>query len=416
MTENLNPLKAITDRIRSVRNLTSIHKSLFDLIVQPERLLEVSVYLKRDSGELEIYKGYRVHHDTSRGPGKGGIRYHPDVTADSITALAAEMSLKTALVDIPFGGAKGGIACHPETFSEAELERLTRRYAIEINPLVGTYKDVPAPDVNTNEKVMAWFADTIWALNGQNTTSVITGKPLALGGVLGHQGATSLGVLITVKNILEKHNNTLAGKKIILQGFGKVGGPLAFLLHSAGAKIVAIGDISGAIYNRFGIDVVSLGAHLKNGGSLNGFNHAEVIDQKEMWALKADLIIPAALENAIDSKIAEVIDCKYIVEAANGPVTEAADEILSQRQIVVVPDILSNAGGVISSSFEWAQDRQGYSWDAKTATDRLTNKMTEAFEEMWARSQVNKISLRQACLLIAVERLALAHTYRGTFP
>ncbi len=416
MAENLNPLKAVTDRILAAASLSTIHKSLIDLIVNPERILEVSVYLKRDSGDLEIYRGYRVHHDTSRGPGKGGIRYHKDVTRESITALAAEMSLKTALVNIPFGGAKGGIACDPTIFSESELERVTRRYAIEISPLVGTYKDVPAPDVNTNEKVMAWFADTLWSLNGQNTTSVITGKPLALGGVLGHQGATSLGILVTVKNILGRNNKTLAGKKIILQGFGKVGAPLAFLLHSAGAKIIAIADVTGAIYNRFGIDVVGLSEFINNGEDLVSFKQADVISLEEMWALKSDLIIPAALENAIDSKIAELVNCKYIVEAANGPVTETADKILADSGVVVVPDILSNAGGVISSSFEWAQDRQGYSWDAKTTTDRLTSKMTEAFEEMWARSDSLKISLRQACILIAVERLAQAHQYRGIFP
>ncbi len=416
MSEDSNPLKAIQDRIFSVSTLTDIEPSLLELIVQPERILEVSVCLKRDSSELVIYKGWRVHHDTSRGPGKGGIRYHLAATVDSITALATEMSLKTALVDIPFGGAKGGIACDPNQLSEHELERLTRRYAMDIYPMIGTYRDVPAPDVNTNEKVMAWFADTIWAFNKENTTSVITGKPLALGGVLGHQGATSLGVMITIKNLMAKFNQTLAGKKIIIQGFGKVGGPLSFLLHSAGAKIVAISDVSGAIHNRFGIDIPALSLFVKNGGVLSEFRQADKIPEKQFWSLETDLIVPAALENAIDAEIAQNICSKFLVEAANGPVTEAADQVLKENKVLVVPDILSNAGGVISSSFEWAQDRQGYMWNAKKVTDRLTDKMSQSFEEMWARSQTSKISLRQAALVIAVERLAQAHLYRGIFP
>jgi glutamate dehydrogenase (NAD(P)+) len=382
----------------------------------PSRVLEVSIPVRMDDGSLEVFTGWRVHHDTTRGPGKGGIRFHPDVDAREVTALAAEMTFKTAVMNLPFGGAKGGVRCDPTVLSLGELERLTRRYTWEIMPLLGPDKDVPAPDVNTDGRVMAWLMDTVSMAHGQAITASVTGKPLAIGGTAEHAGGTASGVVMCSRDVFEELGLAIVGRRAVIQGFGKVGRPLAFLLHSAGMRIVAVSDVHGGVTNPGGLDVAALSDFATQHGTVTGFPGGESIDADEIFSVECDLAVPAALEGAIDADIARRCSMQVIVEAANGPVTAEADEVLHERGIVVVPDILANAGGVTSSYFEWAQNRQGIAWLDGVAAERLHHTMHDAFARVWAFSETHKISLRRAAYAMAVERVGEAMMVRGLFP
>ncbi len=382
----------------------------------PSKVLEVSVPVRMDDGSLEVFTGWRVHHDTTRGPGKGGIRFHPDVDVREVTALAAEMTFKTAVMNLPFGGAKGGVRCDPTLLSLGELERLTRRYTWEIMPLLGPDRDVPAPDVNTDGRVMAWLMDTVSMARGEAITSSVTGKPLAIGGTAEHAGGTAAGVVMCTRDVFEELGLPIVGRRAVVQGFGKVGGPLAFLLHSAGMRVVAVSDVRGAVTNEGGLDVAGLSDYAALHGTVAGYPGGEPIDAADVFGVECELVIPAALDGAIDADVARRIGAQVIVEAANGPTTAEGDAVLHDRGIVVVPDILANAGGVTSSYFEWAQNRQGIAWLDGVAAERLHHTMHDAFAEVWAFSQTHKLSLRRAAYAIAVERVGEAMSVRGLFP
>jgi glutamate dehydrogenase (NAD(P)+) len=408
---------AALERIDDASDLAGLDEDIRRVLHVPERVLEVAVPVRMDSGEVEVFTGWRVHHSVVRGPAKGGIRFHPNVDANEVKALAADMTLKTAVVDIPFGGGKGGVRCDPYTLSDAELERLTRRYTFEISPLLGPDRDIPAPDVNTDERVMAWLLDTVDMLEGgRSIPGIVTGKPLAVGGMRLHSGATSSGVVRCVRAVYEALGMRLTGSKVVIQGFGKVGGPLAYLLSSAGMRVVGVSDVGGAIHNAGGIDVGLLSDHVRDTGSVAGFEGAQPIDPLDLWCLGAELAIPAALAGAIDVKVAETLVANVVVEAANGPTTPEADRLLSERGVTIVPDILANAGGVTASYFEWAQGRQGYAWEEDLVATRLGRTMDRAFEAVWARSQALGVDMRRGAGVVAVERLADTLSARGLFP
>lgn len=331
-------------------------------------------------------------------------------------ALAAEMTLKCAVVDIPFGGAKGGVRVDPSALSSAELERLTRRYTMDISALLGPDRDVPAPDVNTDARVMAWVMDTISMVRGEAVTGVVTGKPLAIGGSLGHVGATSQGVLICVRAIFQELGMPMQGARAVVQGHGKVGGPLCYLLSSSGMRVVAVTDAMGGVYNPAGLDTMGLAEHVAKTGTVAGYELAEALDPSKLWEIECELAVPAALAGTIDAEVAENLGAKVIVEAANGPTFPDADPILDRRGIVVVPDILANAGGVTASYFEWAQSRQGFAWEGSLVAERLRRIMDGAFQAVWNRSRDLKVTMRRGAIAVALERLEEAIRFRGLFP
>jgi glutamate dehydrogenase (NAD(P)+) len=411
-----DPWTAILERIDDAAALVSLDPDVHCLLRVPERVLEVAVPVRMDDGHVEVFTGWRIHHDTSRGPAKGGIRFHPALEARQISALAADMTLKTAVVDIPFGGGKGGVRCDPSKLSSAELERLTRRYTYEIATFLGPERDIPAPDVNTDERVMAWLLDTLDMLEGRSIPAVVTGKPLSVGGMALHSGATASGVVRCVRSVFAARQMDLAGARAVVQGFGKVGAPLAFLLASAGMRVIAVGDVAGAVHNPGGLDPGELADHVTKTGSVVGFEGGQPIEGAEIWSLEAELIVPAALEGAIDATAASGLKAAVVVEAANGPTTPEADLILENRQVTVVPDILANAGGVTASYFEWAQARQGYAWDEEVVASRLARTMDDAFTQVWDRSQKMSVSMRRAAGVVAIDRLAAAISARGLFP
>jgi glutamate dehydrogenase (NAD(P)+) len=407
---------AVLDRLDEAATLAKLDPDVHHLLAQPRRVLEVAVPVRMDDGSVEVFTGWRVHHDTTRGPGKGGIRFHPAVDADEVKALAAMMTFKTALVDLPFGGAKGGVRCDPSRLSLGELERLTRRYTYEISPLLGPDTDIPAPDVNTDGRVMAWLMDTLSMVDRKNMPASVTGKPLSVGGTRGHAGATSSGCVTCVRAVFRELERPLTGSRVVIQGFGKVGGPLAFLLSSAGMRVVAVADVGGAVANEGGLGVGALADHVGATGSVAGFAGGEAIDGDAVWDVDCDLLVPAALGGVITADVARRLAADVVVEAANGPTTVDAQPVLDERGIVVVPDILANAGGVTASYFEWAQARQGYPWDEEVVAERLRHRMDSAFTAVWARAQTLGANLRAAAFAVAVERVAAAHEARGMFP
>jgi len=407
---------AILERLDDAATLARTDAGIVAMLRLPERVLEVSIPVKMDDGRLEVFTGWRIHHDTTRGPGKGGIRFHPDVDADEVKALAASMTFKTAVLDLPFGGAKGGVRCNPSVLSLGELERLTRRYTFEILPLLGPDKDVPAPDVNTDGRVMAWLMDTVSMASGAAMPSSVTGKPIALGGTRAHSGATSSGVTVCARAAFAERDMPFTGSRAVVQGFGKVGGPLAFLLSSAGMRVVAVSDAGGAVLNEGGLDVFHLSDHVERTGSVEGFTGGDPIGGDELWDVECELLVPAALGDVIDEKVAGRLKAKVVIEAANGPTTRAAEPVLDRRDIVVVPDILANAGGVTASYFEWAQSRQGYAWDEELVATRLRARMEDAFTMVWARAETLNVSLRRAAFVVALERVSEAIEARGLFP
>jgi len=378
---------------------------------------EITLYLPvgLDNGKLEVFIGYRVQHSVVRGPGKGGIRYSPDVTLDEVRALASWMTWKCAVANIPFGGAKGGIICDPAKMSRRELEALTRRYTAELMDFLGPERDVPAPDLGTNEQVMAWVMDTYSMHVRHTTTAVVTGKPLDLGGSRGRREATGRGCLIVTDRILSKLNMKREGQRVVVQGFGNVGSVSAKLMHEAGYKIVGVSDIHGGVYNPKGIDVARLIDYSLERGTVKDFPGCDRLDGKDVLFLDCDILVPAAVENVITSQNADRIKAKVILEAANGPTTALADEILEDRKIHVVPDILANAGGVTVSYFEWVQDREGYFWPESLVNDRLEHMMTESFEDVYAYAQRHNVTLRIAAYMLAIDRVAFALKLRGLY-
>ena len=411
-----DPWDAVLERIDDAAKLTGVDPDVHRLLRTPRRMLEVAVPVRMDDGRVEVFTGWRVHHDTTRGPAKGGIRFHPELTAHEVCALAADMTFKTAVAKIPFGGAKGGVRCDPRRLSLAELERVTRRYTLEILPLLGPDKDIPAPDVNTDGRVMAWLMDTLAITQGHDIPGSVTGKPLSLGGTPAHAGATASGVLTCVRASFAALDVPLPGSRAIVQGFGKVGGTLAFLLASAGMRVIAVSDVGGAVYNAGGLDAIDLSDHVSATGSVVGFVGGERIDESDMWGLECELVVPAALSGAITEEVAGRLNAKVMVEAANGPTLPDADPVLERRGVVVVPDILANAGGVTASYFEWAQSRQGYAWDEETVATRLRSSMDDAFTAVWAKADTLSVSLRRGAFALALDRLTEAIEARGLFP
>ena len=408
--------QTVLERLDDAAKLADLDPDIHRMLRTPKRVLEVAVPVRMDDGTIEVFTGWRVHHDTTRGPGKGGIRFHPDVDADEVKSLAAAMTFKTAVLDLPFGGAKGGVRCDPTILSLGELERLTRRYTYEISPLLGPERDIPAPDVNTDGRVMAWLMDTLSMTQGTHLPGSVTGKPLALGGTRAHAGATSSGCLVCARAAFVQLDMPMAGSRVVMQGFGKVGGPLAFLLHSAGMRVVAVADAGGAVLNGGGLDAGALADHVTATGSVAGFSGGEAISAEAIWDVECELLVPAALGGVIDEGVARRIQAKVVVEAANGPTTVAAQAVLDERGIVVVPDILANAGGVTASYFEWAQSRQGFPWEENLLAERLRSSMDNAFVNVWARADALGVDLRRAAHVVALERIAAAIDARGLFP
>ena len=387
-----------------------------DTLRRPKRALIVDVPIQMDNGNISHFEGYRVQHNTSRGPGKGGVRFHQDVTLSEVMALAAWMSIKNAAVNVPYGGAKGGVRVDPKTLSLGELERMTRRYTSEIGIIIGPTKDIPAPDVNTNEQIMAWMMDTYSMNEGATATGVVTGKPVDLGGSLGRRDATGRGVYTVGVEAARHIGMDISTARIAVQGFGNVGGVAGRLFAEAGARVVAVQDHSGTVFRAAGLDVPALLAHVAQVGSVAGFTPAEIITNEQFWEVDCDILIPAALEQQITEANAPKIKARMIIEAANGPTTPAADDILHQRNVLVLPDVIANAGGVTVSYFEWVQDFSSYFWSEDEINARLVRIMKEAFAGVWQVAQDNQVSLRTATFIVACKRILHARELRGLYP
>ena len=387
-----------------------------ETLKRPKRILIVDVPIELDNGTVAHFEGYRVQHNVSRGPGKGGVRYHQDVTLSEVMALSAWMSVKNAAVNVPYGGAKGGIRVDPRTLSRGELERMTRRYTSEIGIIIGPNTDIPAPDVNTNEQIMAWMMDTYSMNQGQTATGVVTGKPITLGGSLGRREATGRGVFVVGCEAARRIGFDIEGARIAVQGFGNVGGIAARLFQEAGAKVVAVQDHTGSLYKSTGIDAVALLEHVAKTGGVGGFPEADVVTNEEFWTVESDILIPAALENQITEKNAGKIRTKIVVEGANGPTTTAADDILHDRGILVIPDVVANAGGVTVSYFEWVQDFSSFFWTEDEINQRLERVMREAFAAVWQVSSEQNVSVRTAAFIVACKRILQAREMRGLYP
>lgn len=407
---------ALLQLAEAVRQL-GLDDGLHDLLAMPRRSLTVAVPLRRDDGNVEVLTGYRVQHNLSRGPAKGGVRYHPRTDLDEVKALAMWMTWKCALIGIPYGGAKGGVAVDPGAYSRAELERLTRRYASEILPIIGPERDIPAPDVGTDEQTMAWMMDTYSTHTGYTVTGVVTGKPVSVGGSQGRGGATSRGVMYAAFSALRQHGVPVRGARVAVQGFGKVGGLAAQYLHDAGCTVVAVSDVKGGIYDPQGLDPAALLRNLRAGQeSVVGTPGTDVISNDELVELDVDVLVPAALEGVIHEENADRVRARFVVEGANGPTTPAGDAILEARGVVVVPDILANSGGVAVSYFEWVQDLQAYFWSEDEVNDRLRRLMTRSYGEVATLSAERQVSMRTAAQMIGVGRVAEAHRTRGLYP
>jgi glutamate dehydrogenase (NAD(P)+) len=383
---------------------------------RPKRALIVDVPIHLDNGTVAHFEGYRVQHNTSRGPGKGGVRFHQDVTLSEVMALSAWMSIKNAAVNVPFGGAKGGIRVDPKTLSLGELERITRRYTSEIGIIIGPTKDIPAPDVNTNEQIMAWMMDTYSMNEGSTATGVVTGKPVDLGGSLGRRDATGRGVFTVGVEAARHIGLDVATARVAVQGFGNVGGVAARLFAQAGARVVAVQDHGGTVYREAGLDVPSLLTHVAAVGTVAGFAQAEVLANEKFWEVDCDILIPAALEQQITAANAGRIKARMVIEGANGPTTPAADDILQERNVLVLPDVIANAGGVTVSYFEWVQDFSSFFWSEDEINARLVRIMKEAFAGVWEVAQDNKVSLRTATFIVACKRILHARELRGLYP
>ena len=417
---SINPYQMMLQQLDLVEKYTQIEPGIWAVLRQPERALEVSVPLTRDDGSVEVFSGYRVQYNSSRGPCKGGIRYHVGVTMDEVKALAGWMTWKCAVADVPYGGGKGGIACDPTQLSRSELERLTRRYTTRIFPLIGPQRDIPAPDVNTNSQVMDWIADTAGLLAGHAIPAIVTGKSLECGGARGRTDATGRGVTFVTLGVLQRMGIDITSARIAVQGFGNVGSVAARLMAEAGAKIVAVSDVSGAYFRPEGFNVPELIEYVKTspGHLLAGYDTAgmEQISNDDLLTMDVDVLVPAALEAQITAANAGEVKARVIVEGANGPTTPEADYILGEKGVSVVPDILANAGGVVCSYFEWVQNIQCFAWEEDETNQRLGRIMHRALGEVWDLSKERDISLRLAAFVLGVERVAQSVRMRGLFP
>jgi glutamate dehydrogenase (NAD(P)+) len=395
--------------------ILNLDPGIWRILTHPKRQMIVSCPIQMDNGQIEVFTGYRVQYNIALGPSKGGIRYHPDVSLDEVTALAAWMTWKCAVANIPFGGGKGGVSCDPTRMSRRELEALTRRYVAEIIEAIGPEKDVPAPDVNTNEQIMAWVMDTYSMHVGHTTTSVVTGKPLELGGSVGRREATGRGVMIVTREAAAHLGFDIRNAKIAIQGFGNVGSVSAQLLAELGARIVAVTDWKGGIHHEEGLNIPKLIEYDREHKSVEGFEGGEPIGNEDLFKLKVDVLIPAALENQITMDNANDIQARIIVEGANGPTTPEAHRMLASRGILIVPDILANSSGVTASYFEWVQDRYGYFWKEEEVIERIEMKMQKAFEAVLQTSLKYKVDLRTAAYIVAIDRVATVTRMRGMY-
>ena len=411
-----NPFEIARQQLRQVGETFNIDPNLINVLQECKKAVEVAIPIQRDDGAINTYQGFRVTHNVARGPSKGGIRYHPDVTVDEVKALAMWMTWKCSLMAIPFGGAKGGVVCDPKQLSERELERLTRRYTSEIINEIGPEKDIPAPDVGTDPRVMAWIFDTYSMNKGHSVLGVVTGKPLTVGGSLGRLEATARGSLYCIVEALSKRGLSMEGLRVAVQGFGNVGSYLALFLQEEGAKVVAVSDSRGGIYNAEGIDVTKAIAFKQETGSLQGLQGTDNVTNEELLLVDCDVLAPCALEQVITAENADKIRAKLICEGANGPTTPAADEILEDRGILVLPDVLANAGGVVVSYFEWVQGLQEYFWKEDEVNARLNDIVRRAFNETWSIYEGRGTSMRMAAYGLAVQRVAEATTTRGLYP
>jgi len=393
----------------------NVDPGILEFLKQPRRCLIVKLPIRRDNGKLEMFTGYRVQHSISRGPAKGGVRFHPQVTLDEVMALAAWMTWKCAIVGIPFGGGKGGICCDPTTMSTHELEHLTRRYTAEILEFIGPEKDVPAPDINTNPQIMAWMMDTFSMHARQTVTAVVTGKPLPIGGSEGRMEATGRGILITAREAARHKGISFQGARVAIQGFGNVGSMAAKLMHQEGCKIIAVSDIHGALNNPDGLDIPRLIEHVKRTKKVINFPGSKAITHDELLSIECDILVPAALESVIRGDNADSIRARIIAEGANGPITPEADKILNEKGIFIIPDILCNAGGVTVSYFEWVQDRMGYFWEEKEVNQRLEVIMVKAFNNVLQMAQEHKASMRIAAFMLAIKRVLEVTVMRGFY-
>jgi glutamate dehydrogenase (NAD(P)+) len=406
---------AMLEEFDDAARLLQLDPGIWRILTRPKRQIIVSCPVQMDNGQIEVFTGYRVQYNVTLGPAKGGIRYHPGVSLDEVTALAAWMTWKCAVAHVPFGGGKGGVICDPTTMSRRELEALTRRYIAEIIDAIGPEKDVPAPDVNTNEQVMAWIMDTYSMHVGHTTTSVVTGKPVELGGSLGRHEATGRGVAIAAREAARHVGFGIVGARVAVQGFGNVGSMSARFLAEMGAKVVAVTDWQGGVYNEAGLDVGRLAAHAALHRTVAGFQDGAPLTNAQLFALEVDVLIPAALENQITIDNAPAVRAKVVVEGANGPTTPEANNILHDRGVFVVPDILANSAGVTASYFEWVQDRYGYFWTEKEVNDRLEAKMAEAFAAVLQTAAKYAVDMRTAAYIVAIGRVATVTSLRGMY-
>ncbi len=410
-----NPFEGMMSRFDRAAELLDLDPGIYKILRNPEKQLIVSIPVHMDNGDVEVFTGYRVLYNTSRGPAKGGIRFDMQVNLEEVKALAAWMTWKCAVVNLPFGGAKGGVICDPAQLSVGELERLTRRYTSNIISLLGPDSDVPAPDVNTNERVMAWVMDT-YSMHMRHTASaVVTGKPLELGGSAGRKEATGRGCMIVTREALRELGMPVRGTTVAVQGFGNVGSIAAMLLEREGCRVTAIGDRTGAVYNPQGIDVTAAIDYVRRNRDLVGFAGGDAISNDELLTLNVDVLLPAAMENVITSKNAPKLQAKIICEGANGPTTAAADAILEEKGIFVIPDILANAGGVTVSYFEWVQNRGGYYWTEETVNTRLEEIMTRSFTDVRTLARTHKVNMRTAAYMLAISRVSTVHKLRGIY-
>jgi glutamate dehydrogenase (NAD(P)+) len=406
---------AMLQEFDGAARLLGLDPGIWKILTHPKRQITVSCPVQMDNGEIEVFTGYRVQYNITLGPAKGGIRYHPDVTLDEVTALAAWMTWKCAVAHVPFGGGKGGIICDPTRMSRRELEALTRRYVAEIIDAIGPDKDVPAPDVNTNDQVMAWIMDTYSMHVGHTSTAVVTGKPIEMGGSLGRREATGRGVMITTREALKHLGMDIKGTTVAVQGFGNVGSVSADLMARAGAKVVAVTDWKGGVYNPAGLDIQKMLDYVRQHKTIDRFPGGEHIENEDLFKLDVDVLIPAALENQITMANAPDIKAKVIAEGANGPTTPDAHKHLHERGVFIIPDILANAGGVTTSYFEWVQDRHGYFWTEQEVNTRLEAKMVEAFDDVLQTSIRYKTDMRTAAYIVAINRVATVTRMRGMY-
>jgi glutamate dehydrogenase (NAD(P)+) len=414
-SDEKNPFEAMSERFDRAAKLLGLEEDLYAVMRVPSREIKVYIPVRMDSGHIQVFEGFRVQHNFARGPAKGGIRYAPDVSLDEVKALSAWMTWKCAVVNVPFGGAKGGIICDPIQMSQGELERMTRRYTSELIDFIGPDKDVPAPDMNTNEQTMAWIMDT-YSMHARHTvTAVVTGKPIAIGGSLGRREATGRGVLFCVNEAIKRFNLKIENTTVVVQGSGNVGGIGAQLMYDQGYKIIALSDIGSGIYNQSGLNIPHVLEYLKINKSLEGYPDVQHVDNKSLLEIECDVLAPCATENQITSENADRIKCKILAEGANGPTTPKADKILHDKGIFVIPDILANAGGVTVSYFEWVQDRMGYFWSEDEVNARLEDKMVASFNELCHYATKHDVDTRTAAYMLAIDRVAYDTKMRGIY-